>query len=223
MATSINPGDLSEEIKQFVYAPGTYFLKWPAPPSTCVIPLFHDNKIEGFGRFNRKCRHCNKIWLDPVYAKTGEAFTVPIFDNLIVHHFRPCYVECIHCGKDLWEFHKPLGMDEKTWKTVLAECGPQEIPNGIFKMPNGKLCYLVRIKTWDVADPENEVPEDFEGTMTRLRMSRPIPDDEPQGNNGEAWALAHMTLDEVKLVVTRPLATKDEISRDILDGIGERL
>jgi hypothetical protein len=66
---------MTDKLCDFMWEAGDYFLRWPAPPSYCVVPFFINGGLEGCARLSRTCPHCNNIWLDPYFKGTGEPYT----------------------------------------------------------------------------------------------------------------------------------------------------
>ncbi|KAF2802528.1 uncharacterized protein BDZ99DRAFT_551396 [Mytilinidion resinicola] len=220
----------------FVYDITAAFLSWPCPRTTCVVPGFLDSRVDGFGRLSRYCRHCDKIWLDPFFSATGEPYTLPLFDGMIISEFRPCYQSCIHCGKDIWDIDRPLVMDDAEFEEVKNSISPAGHPSCVFELPGGKKAILVRVKSVDVEDPEVVLEKGWKKGVNKLwkvvfkgRYEEQGKLDEPNVlENLEklrlvVWKQELLTLEGVDWVIQRPLAVTDEISKEVLEGNVEKL
>jgi hypothetical protein len=203
-----------------LYSPGDAFL-WPCPRTVCVVPGFLDNRVDGFGRVSRHCRHCDKVWLDPMFFGTGEPYTLPLFDGLIISEFRFCYQTCIHCGKDLWdaEFAE---VKTRGWDVDFYSC--------IFKLDSGKLAILVRVKTTDTEDPEVEMEEGWRervNDLWRLTFQSHVDEFDEEAYmkklSLEDWKQEPLTLDAVNWKFQKPLEVTAEISKDVLKGNVDKL
>ncbi|KAF2494736.1 hypothetical protein BU16DRAFT_46778 [Lophium mytilinum] len=227
-----------------VFAGGDSYLSWPCPRSTCIVPCFIRSRVDGFGRLSRHCRHCDKVWLDPTFVATGEPYTLPLFDGMVISDFRPCYQSCIHCGKDLWDADRPLMMGDEEFEWVKTHVPPEYQPNFVFELPGGKKAILVRVKTVDVEDPEVEMEKGWKKKVNKFwkvvykgqRREGELPDsnelevldmkemlEKLEKLKVEEWKQEMLTLEGVEWVIQRPLRVTEEISKEVLEGNVEKL